>query len=111
MSDDDGLDTWAEIEDLIACEAEKSYAAEMLDVDRARIRAREFAVSIVTQICTALSGERIYVPNIPTHHRERRDKQIRLNFNGNCLETAREVGLSGRQVRNIVCCEKVKYST
>ncbi len=100
------IDTWAEIEKLITREAEKKLAAEMLDEKLAADRAREFAVSIVNQICAMLPGERIYVPQMPTHHREARDAQIRMNFDGVCRDTAREVGLSIRQVRNIVNMKK-----
>jgi len=102
--EDDGLriDTWAEIEELIAREAENKFAAQMLDVDRARSYALEFAATTVRTICSILGGQTVYVPYLARHHREERDRQICMNFHGVCKDSAREVGLSVRQTRRIV---------
>lgn len=100
------IDTWAEIEDAIARQAEKRLAAEMIDVALAGIRAREFAADAVRMICSTLGGQEVYVPKLARHHREERDKQIRMRFNGDCKEVAREVELSVRHIRNIVAVKK-----
>jgi Mor family transcriptional regulator len=107
MHGDDGRsDTWEALEDLIAARAEKKLAAEMLDPAIAALRAREFAGDAVRLICATLGGGEVYVPKLARHHREQRDTQLRLNFNGALRETAREVQLSVRQVRNIVSVKK-----
>lgn len=99
---DERIDTWAEIEDAIARQIEKKLAAEMFDQKLAALRAQEFAGEAVRLICSMRGGEEVYVPKLARHHREERDTQIKMTFNGACKETAREVGLSARQVRNIV---------
>lgn len=102
INDDGRIDTWAEIEDAIARQTEKKLAADMFDQKLAALRAQEFAGDVVRLICSMLGGEEVYVPKLARHHREERDTQIKMAFNGACKETAREVGLSARQVRNIV---------
>lgn len=107
-------DTWEMIEDLIAAKAEKKFAAEMIDVRLASVRARELAGDIVRLICSSIGGGEVYVPRLARHHREERDTQIRMNFNGDCKAAAKEVPspvygkphLSVRQVRRVVVLKK-----
>lgn len=104
--DDVRIDAWVEIEDAIARQAEKRLAKEMIDVNLAAVRAREFAADAVRIICATLGGDEHYVPKVPHHHREARNTQLRMNFNGDCKDAARQVDLSVRQVRNIVYIKK-----
>lgn len=114
VDEEQRIDTWADIEDAIARQAEARLAAEMIDVKLAGVRAREFAADAVRLICATLGGQEVYVPKLARHHREERDTQIRMNFNGDCKETARTVPslvrdkphLSVRQVRRITCERK-----
>jgi Mor family transcriptional regulator len=105
-NDDDQFDTWEEIENAIARQALKRLADEMLDVDLAAIRACEFAADAVNVICASLGGNEHYIPKNPIHHREARNVQMRINFNGVCKDSARDVGLSVRHVRRIVVDKK-----
>lgn len=117
MSESDGDQrgyVWEQIEDLIAGKAEKRLAAEMLDPALAALRAREFAEDAVRLICSTIGGDDVWIPKLARHHRERRDTQIRLNFNGGCKEAAKAAPspvqgrdhLSHRQVRNILYVKK-----
>ncbi len=106
LLDDERIDTWEEVEEFIIREAQKKFAADMMDVELARLRAHEFAATIVKGICSMLGGQEVYVPKMARHHREERDTQIRMNFKGNCRESARESGLSSRHIRNILALKK-----
>jgi hypothetical protein len=116
MVDDAGqrIDTWEEIEDAIARKIDVRLAAEMIDHALAALRARELAGDAVRAICSFAGGGEVYVPKLARHHREERDTQIQLNFNGDCKETAQAVPspirdkphLSVRQVRRIACERK-----
>lgn len=70
--------------------------------------ARRIAAATLGAFCSQLGGSEWYIPRLPSHHRARRDTQLRLNFNGGNLDSVAESAtLSSRHTRRIVSLPKI----